>query len=61
MSNIKSLLHKITWFEYFGGCGGGQMYQNCYIVLLYNAQNTNEWFTSVGEISLLMQISTGLA
>lgn len=37
------------------------MYQNCYIVLLYNAQNTNEWFTSVGEISLLMQISTGLA
>lgn len=34
----------------FGGCGGGQMYQNCYFVLLYNAQNTYEWFISVGEI-----------
>lgn len=26
------------------------MYQNCYFVLLYNAQNTYEWFISVGEI-----------
>lgn len=34
----------------FGGCGGGQMYQNCYFVLLYNAQNTYGWFISVGEI-----------